>query len=48
MLWGELHSKDYIKMEKFQSNELETCPDCKGSGSSGDGLCSSCNGKGII
>ena len=24
------------------------CPDCKGSGDSGDGTCSSCNGKGII
>ena len=40
--------QDRIQMEKFQSNTGEICPDCKGSGSNGDGLCSSCNGKGII
>ncbi len=43
----EQHNKDHIRMEKLNSNR-ETCPDCKGSGSNGDGLCSSCNGKGII
>tara|TARA_Y100001970_G_scaffold165597_1_gene202454 strand:+ start:491 stop:598 length:108 start_codon:yes stop_codon:yes gene_type:complete len=35
-------------MEEFPSDKTELCPDCKGSGVVGDGLCSSCNGKGII
>ena len=45
--------KDHIQTKKSESNKKspwkeETCPDCKGSGDSGDGTCSSCNGKGII
>ena len=40
--------KDHYQMVELKSNKSETCPDCKGSGSNGDGLCSSCNGKGII
>ena len=44
----EQHNKDNILMEEYPSDKSETCPDCKGSGANGDGLCSSCNGKGII
>jgi len=35
-------------MEKLKSNSPELCDVCHGSGATGDGLCSSCNGKGII
>ncbi len=48
----EQQKKDNYQMEELKSNKSlwneETCPDCKGSGVSGDGTCSSCNGKGII
>ena len=44
----EQHNKDLIRMEEFPSDRTEKCPDCKGSGVSGDGTCSSCNGKGLI
>ena len=51
MRWEEQHKKDLIQTEesKFINpfNE-ETCDVCHGSGVSGDGTCSSCNGKGII
>ena len=47
----EQQNEDLIQTEelKFGSpfNE-ETCDVCHGSGVSGDGTCSSCNGKGII
>ena len=41
----ELHRQDNCQMEEFPSDKTEICPDCKGSGSNGDGLCSSCNGN---
>ena len=48
----EQHNKNNIQTGKSKSNKSlwneETCPDCKGSGDSGEGTCSSCNGKGII
>ena len=48
----ELHKQDNYQTGKLKYNNSlwneETCPDCKGSGDSGDGTCSSCNGKGII
>ena len=48
MQWEEQHKKDNYLMEGFPSDRTEKCPDCKGSGANGDGLCSSCNGKGLI
>ena len=48
MLWVEQLNKDHIQIGESLSDNSEICPDCKGSGSNGDGLCSSCNGKGII
>ena len=48
MLCEEQQKQDHIRMEESESNNGEICPDCKGSGVVGDGLCSSCNGKGII
>ena len=48
MLWEEQQKQDHILMEESKSNSRETCPDCKGSGVVGDGLCSSCNGTGVI
>ena len=44
----ELHNKDNIQTEKSQSSRQEICQDCHGSGSTGDGTCPSCNGKGVI
>ena len=44
----EQQKQDHIRMEEFPSDKTELCPDCHGSGSNGDGLCSSCNGKGLI
>ena len=48
--------KGQQKKERIQTEESkfskpfneETCDVCHGSGVSGDGTCSSCNGKGII
>ena len=40
--------KDHYQMVELKSNKSEICTDCHGSGTNGDGLCSSCNGKGII
>ena len=48
MYLEEQQKQDHIQMEESKSNNTETCDDCKGSGSQGDGLCSSCNGKGIL
>ena len=44
-----LQNKDKHKITQISKpfNE-ETCDVCHGSGVSGDGTCSSCNGKGII
>jgi DnaJ-class molecular chaperone len=42
----EQQKQDLTRTEEYQLTE--TCDDCKGSGSQGDGLCSSCNGKGMI
>ena len=47
MYYKEEHKQDNIQTEKFQSNN-EICDMCHGSGSNGDGTCSSCNGTGII
>ena len=48
MQWEEQH-EDHIQTKEYQSNNnSEICDVCNGSGSSGDGTCSSCNGKGII
>ena len=43
----EQQRHDNILMEEYQSNN-ETCDVCHGSGSNGDGTCSSCNGTGIL
>ena len=43
----EEQQQDHIQIINFQSNK-EVCDVCHGSGVSGDGTCSSCNGKGII
>jgi DnaJ-class molecular chaperone len=48
MYLEEQQNKDHIQMEKLKSNSPELCDVCHGSGATGDGLCSSCNGKGII
>jgi len=48
MLWEEQHSRDHIQMVKSKSNNSEVCEVCKGSGSNGDGTCSSCNGTGLV
>ena len=40
--------QDHIQTEESKSNKSEKCSDCKGSGAAGDGICSSCNGKGVI
>ena len=44
----EQHNKDNYQMGKSPFNKSETCDICHGSGSNGDGTCSSCNGTGII
>ena len=48
----ERHNKDNYQTGKSKSNKSlwneETCDICHGSGSNGDGTCSSCNGTGII
>ena len=44
----EQHSNDNYQMVEFISNKSETCDVCHGSGSNGDGTCSSCNGTGVI
>jgi len=48
MYLEEQQNKDLIQTTKLKSNKSELCDICHGSGSQGDGLCSSCNGKGII
>ena len=52
MYYREQHKKDLILTEESESNKSlwqeETCDVCHGSGVSGDGTCSSCNGKGVI
>jgi DnaJ-class molecular chaperone len=48
MYLEEQQKQDHIQTEKSKSNKSETCDACRGSGSQGDGLCSSCNGKGLI
>ena len=52
------HKKDNYQMEELESintmgsnypaDGYELCPDCHGSGSRDDNVCSSCNGKGLI
>ena len=44
----EQQNEDNYQMVKFTLNKSETCDVCHGSGSNGDGTCSSCNGTGII
>ena len=48
MYLEEQQKQDHIQTIKSESNSSETCDVCHGSGTSGDGLCSSCNGKGLI
>ena len=48
MSYKEEHKHEHYRMEEFPSDKIELCPDCHGSGSNGDGTCSSCNGTGII
>ena len=48
-----MHLEEQIKLDHYQMVEFilsksETCDVCHGSGSNGDGTCSSCNGTGII
>jgi DnaJ-class molecular chaperone len=44
----EQQNEDNIQMEESKLTNTELCDICKGSGSQGDGLCSSCNGRGLI
>jgi len=44
----EQQNKDNYRMVEFISNKSEECDVCHGSGSNGDGTCSSCNGTGLI
>jgi DnaJ-class molecular chaperone len=48
MYLEEQHNKDLIQIIESKSNKSELCDICHGSGTQGDGLCSSCNGKGLI
>jgi len=48
MYLEEQQKQDHIQMEELKSNKSEICDICYGSGTQGDGLCSSCNGKGMI
>ncbi len=48
MFYRDQCKKDHIQMVKLKSNKSEICDTCHGSGSNGDGTCSSCNGTGII
>jgi DnaJ-class molecular chaperone len=60
MYYKEQTKKDSYQMEELESNNTndligsefidtsEICPDCHGSGSLVDNICSSCNGKGLI
>ena len=47
MFLEEQQKQGHIQTINFQFNK-EDCDICKGSGSSGDGTCPLCNGKGII
>ena len=48
MYLEEQQKQDLIQTIKSESNSSEICDVCHGSGATGDGLCSSCNGKGLI
>jgi DnaJ-class molecular chaperone len=48
MYLEEQQKQDYTQTEKLKSNKSELCDICHGSGATGDGLCSSCNSKGLI
>ena len=48
MVKEEQHKKEHYQTEGIKSTKFETCDVCHGSGVSGDGTCSSCNGTGII
>ena len=48
MYLEEQQKQDHIQTTKSESNKSELCDICHGSGTTGDGLCSSCNGKGLI
>jgi len=48
MYLKEKQKQNHIQTEKSKHNSSETCDVCQGSGSQGDGVCSSCNGKGMI
>jgi len=37
-----------ILTEEYQSDNKEVCEVCDGSGSTGDGICSSCNGEVLL
>ena len=48
MYLEEQQKQDHIQIINLESNKSELCDVCHGSGSQGDGLCSSCNGKGMM
>ena len=51
MSYRDQQKEECTLTEESESNKLwneETCDVCHGSGSNGDGTCSSCNGTGII
>ena len=48
MLKEEQHKQDHIQTEELKFSKSEICDMCHGSGSNGDGTCSSCNGTGVI
>ena len=48
MYLEEQQKQDHIQIIESKSNKSELCDVCHGSGTAGDGLCSSCNGKGLI
>ncbi len=48
MSYKDQQKEDNYQMVEFTPNKSETCDVCHGSGVTGDGTCSSCNGTGVI
>ncbi len=42
------HKEEHYHTERLESDNSETCDVCHGSGITGDGTCSSCNGRGEL
>ena len=48
MSYNGQQNKGSIQIKEYQSNSVETCDDCHGTGMNGETECSSCNGRGVI